>query len=83
MLFGETGRVYCENHTEHTDTVHTSQETHYIFATKPRILMLFGETDAVYCDNHAEDTDIVCGQNAEFSMLQRAVCNSNRWALKF
>jgi thioredoxin-related protein len=66
MLFGETGAVYCENHTEHTDTVRTSQETHYVFATKPRMLMLFGETDAVYCDNHAEDTDIVCGQNAEF-----------------
>jgi hypothetical protein len=34
MLFGETVAVYCENHTEHTDTlcgqnaVRTSQETH-------------------------------------------------------
>jgi hypothetical protein len=27
MLFGETVAVYCENHTEHTDTVRTSQET--------------------------------------------------------
>jgi hypothetical protein len=26
MLFGETVAVYCENHTEHTDTVRTSQE---------------------------------------------------------
>jgi hypothetical protein len=25
MLFGETVAVYCENHTEHTDTVRTSQ----------------------------------------------------------
>jgi hypothetical protein len=33
MLFGETVAVYCENHTEHTDTVRTSQETHYISAT--------------------------------------------------
>jgi hypothetical protein len=32
--------VYCDNHTEHTDTVRTSQETHYIFATKPKYLML-------------------------------------------
>jgi hypothetical protein len=22
MLFGETVAVYCENHTEHTDTLH-------------------------------------------------------------
>jgi hypothetical protein len=41
--------VYCENHTEHTDTVLTSQETHYVSATKPNRLMLFGETVAVYC----------------------------------
>jgi hypothetical protein len=26
MLFGETVAVYCENHTEHIDTVRTSQE---------------------------------------------------------
>jgi hypothetical protein len=41
MLFGETVAVYCENHTEHTDTVRrqnavrTLQETHYVSATKP------------------------------------------------
>jgi hypothetical protein len=28
MLFGETVAVYCENHTEHTDTVRTSQQTY-------------------------------------------------------
>jgi hypothetical protein len=27
MLFKEKVSVYCENHTEHTDTVRTSQET--------------------------------------------------------
>jgi hypothetical protein len=27
MLFRETVAVYCENHTEHTDPVGTSQET--------------------------------------------------------
>jgi predicted transcriptional regulator len=64
MLFGETVAVYCENHTEHTDTlpnnknsVHTSQETHYVSATKPNRLMLSGETVAVYCENHTEHTD--------------------------
>jgi hypothetical protein len=52
MLFGETVAVYCENHTEHTDTVRTSQETHHVSATKPNRLMLLGETVAVYCKNH-------------------------------
>jgi hypothetical protein len=50
MLFRETVAVYCENHTEHTDTLcgqnaaHTSQET-----------------VAVYCENHIEHTDALCG----------------------
>jgi hypothetical protein len=34
MLFRETVAVYCENHTEHTDTVRTSQETHYVCAAE-------------------------------------------------
>jgi hypothetical protein len=54
MLFGETVAVYCENHTERTDTVRTSQETHYISATETNRLVLFGETVAVYCENHTE-----------------------------
>jgi thioredoxin-related protein len=59
MLFGETVAVYCENHTEHTDTVRTSQETHYVSIREPNRLMLFGETVAVYCENHTEHTDTV------------------------
>jgi hypothetical protein len=66
MLFWETVAVYCENNTEHTDTVPTSQETHYISATEPNRLMLFGETVAVYSENHTEHTDTLCGRNAEF-----------------
>jgi hypothetical protein len=58
MLFGETVAVYCENHTEHTDTVRTSQETHYVSATEPNRLMLFGETVAVYYENHTEHIEI-------------------------
>jgi hypothetical protein len=54
---GETVAVYCENHTEYTDPVRTSQETHYVFTTKPNRLMLFRETVAVYCENHTEHTD--------------------------
>jgi hypothetical protein len=56
MLFRETIAVYLENHTEHTDTVRTSQERHYVSATE---LMLFAETVAVYCENHTEHTDTV------------------------
>jgi hypothetical protein len=70
MLFGETVTVYCENRTEHTDTlcgqnaVHTSQETRYFSATDPNWLMLFGEKVAVYCENRTDHTDTLCGQNA-------------------
>jgi hypothetical protein len=48
------------------NSVRTSQETHYVSATKPNRLMLFRETVAVYCENHTEHTDTLCGQNAEF-----------------
>jgi hypothetical protein len=41
MLFVETDAVYYENHTEHTDAVRTSQETHYLNAWKLNRLMLF------------------------------------------
>jgi hypothetical protein len=35
--------------------------------------MLFRETVAVYCENYTEHTDTLCGQNAEFSVLQPVV----------
>jgi hypothetical protein len=35
--------------------------------------MLLRETVAVYCENHTEHTDTLCGQNAEFLMLQHVV----------
>jgi hypothetical protein len=44
---------------EQTDTVRTSQETHYVSATETNRLMLFMETVAVYCENHTEHTDTV------------------------
>jgi hypothetical protein len=58
-VFGETVAVYCENHTEHTDTVRTSWKTHYVFATETNPLMLFRESVAVYCEKHTELTDTV------------------------
>jgi hypothetical protein len=72
MLFRETVAVYCENHTEHTDPARTSQETHYVSATKPNRLMLFGETVAVYCENHTEHTNTLWGQNAEFCNIYKS-----------
>jgi hypothetical protein len=51
---------------EHTDTVHTSQKTHYVSAIEPSRLMLFEETVAVYYEIHTEHTDTVCGQDAQF-----------------
>jgi hypothetical protein len=38
--------------------VRTSEQTHYVSATKPNRLMLFRETIAFYCENHTEDTDL-------------------------
>jgi hypothetical protein len=40
----------------HKASDRTSQETHYVSATKPNRLMLFREIIAVYCENHAEHT---------------------------
>jgi hypothetical protein len=73
MLFGETVAVYCENHMEHTDTVRTSRETHYVSATEPNRLMLFWKTFAVYCENHTEHTNTFRRQSSEFYMLREVV----------
>jgi hypothetical protein len=59
MLFRETVAVYCQNHTGHTNTVRTSQETHYVSVTETNRLMLFKETVAVYCENHTEHINTV------------------------
>jgi hypothetical protein len=70
MLYGYKVAVYCENYTEHTDTlcgqnaVRTSQETQYVSATEPNRLMLFVERVIIYCENHTEHTDTLFGQNA-------------------
>jgi hypothetical protein len=48
------------------NSVRTSQETHYISATEPNLLMLFRETVAVYCEKHSEHINALCGRIAEF-----------------
>jgi hypothetical protein len=53
--------VQNENHTEHTNTVRTSQETHYVSTTKPNRLMLFEETVAVYCEKPTDHINALCG----------------------
>jgi hypothetical protein len=84
MLFSEIMAVYCENHTEHINTlcgqnavhinlVRTSQETHYVSATKTNRLMLFGEIIAVYCENHTGHINTLCVHNAELLMLKQVV----------
>jgi hypothetical protein len=45
--------------------VRTSQETHYISATKPNRVILFREIIAVYCENHTEHTNALCGCYSE------------------
>jgi thioredoxin-related protein len=56
----------------HKDSVHTSQETHYISATKPNRLMLFRETVAVYCENHKKHTHPVRRMKSS-SMLKHVI----------
>jgi hypothetical protein len=57
----------------------TSQETHYVSATKPNQLVLFGETVAVYCEKHTEHTDTLCGQNEKFWYVTAGGTYSNHW----
>jgi hypothetical protein len=58
MLFKETVAVNCENNMEHinmyNNSFRTSQETHYISATKTNRLMMFKEKVAVNCENNME-----------------------------
>jgi translation initiation factor IF-1 len=83
MLFGETVAVYCENHTEHINTL-CGHFSSYITVNTLRLrychnrLMLFGETVAVYCENHTEHTNTLCGQNTvEFHWFTASGTYSN------
>jgi hypothetical protein len=46
-------------------SVRTSQETHYVSATKSNRLMMFREIIVVYCENHTEHVNTLCRHNAE------------------
>jgi hypothetical protein len=66
MLFVEAVAVYCQNHTEHTDTLCGQSVPHrkHISTTDPNRLMLFGETVTVYCQNHREQINTLYGHSA-------------------
>jgi hypothetical protein len=62
MLFREIIAVYCENHTEHINTLcgqnaefssYLTGNT-YVSPTNTNQLMLFKEIIAVYCENHKQ-----------------------------
>jgi hypothetical protein len=53
-----------------SNSVRTSQDTNYVFATKPNRLMLFGGTVAVYFKNHMKHINALCGQNVEFCYVK-------------
>jgi hypothetical protein len=56
----QTGRDReTESHLIFKHFVRTSQETHYVSATKPNRLMLFREIITVYCENHTEHTNLL------------------------
>jgi hypothetical protein len=59
----------------YTNPVRTSQETHYVSATKPNRLKLFRETVAVYCENHMEHINTLCGNMKSFWMLDSRTCS--------
>jgi translation initiation factor IF-1 len=71
MLFRETVAVYCENHTEHTNTL-CGQKTQSVphrkhcLRYKAQQVNAVMETVAVYCENHTEHTNTLC---AEYSGL--------------
>jgi hypothetical protein len=48
------------------NSVRTSQETHYVSATRTNRSMLFRETIAVYSENHTEHINTLYGLNAAF-----------------
>jgi hypothetical protein len=52
----------------YTNSDRSSQERHYVSATKPNRLMLFRETVAVYCENHTEHTDTVYKNEGFFNI---------------
>jgi hypothetical protein len=81
LMFGKTVAVYCENHTEHTDTVRTSQERCYVSATENNRLMLFRVRGTIYCDKYTENANTPLVQSAEFFRVKAGGTYSDYRAL--
>jgi hypothetical protein len=60
MLFEDKVAVYCDNRTEHTDTIRTSQETH-VSATKPNRLTVF-EKQSLFIVRTTRNTQAHCAE---------------------
>jgi hypothetical protein len=69
--------------TIYKSSVCTSQEIHYISATKPNWLLLFRETVAVYCESHTKHINTLCGQNAELLNVKAGGTYSYHYAWKY
>jgi hypothetical protein len=60
----------------YSNSVRTSQETHYVSATKPNRLMLFRETVAVYCENYTQGKTRVLTVLSYATLLKRLLQNA-------
>jgi hypothetical protein len=64
------GDALIKSVTIHKNSVHASQETHHVSATKTNQLMLFTETIAVHCENCMKHTNTLCGE-IKYSKTER------------
>jgi hypothetical protein len=67
------GDTLCGQNAIYINSVRTSQETHYVSATKPNRLMLFRETVAVYCEKHTEHTDTLSTETKRLMLFRETV----------
>jgi hypothetical protein len=68
------GSMQCsvDNHTEHTDTPRTSQETHYVSATETNRLMVFRK-QSLFIVRTIRNTQINCVNRKQTSSVPKQV----------
>jgi hypothetical protein len=89
MLFRETVAVYCENHTEHTNTLcgqnaefcNIYKSSSYLTGNTLRLRYRAQPVNAVYCANHTKDISTVRGQNAQSFNIKGSDAYCNHFAL--
>jgi hypothetical protein len=80
MLFRETVAVYCDNHTEHTNTLYgqNAEFSPYLTGNTLRLCYKAQLVNTVYCENHTEDTNALYGLNAEvFHVIMGGTYNND------